>query len=70
MHRRPVASASIAAVGYDADHHVLEVEFHHGGVFQYLSVPKKVYWQFASAPSLGSYLNHEIKGRYEVREVD
>ncbi|RLK59561.1 MULTISPECIES: KTSC domain-containing protein [Actinokineospora] len=70
MERRPVASTSIAAIGYDADRRVLEVEFHNGGVYQYLDVPKKVYWQFASSPSLGAFLNHEIKDRYSMREVD
>ncbi|PPK70366.1 KTSC domain-containing protein [Actinokineospora auranticolor] len=70
MHRKPVASSSVAAVGYDPDRLILEVEFHHGGVYQYLDIPKRVYWQFMSAPSLGAFLNQEIKGRYRVLGVE
>ncbi|WP_285506800.1 KTSC domain-containing protein [Actinokineospora sp. NBRC 105648] len=65
-----MTSESIAAVGYDADRRVLEVEFHNGRVYQYLDVPKKIYWQFASAKSLGTFLNQEIRDRYDFRAVD
>ncbi|SDD31338.1 KTSC domain-containing protein [Actinokineospora iranica] len=69
MDRMPVSSSTVASVGYDATRRILEVEFRNGGVYQYLDVPKKVYWQFVSAKSPGTYLNGEIKDAYDTRKV-
>src|SRR5690606_14829070 len=33
--RIPVVSSNIAPIGYDAEKKVLEIEFHHGAVYQY-----------------------------------
>ncbi len=69
MDRRPVTSDVIASIGYDATRRVLEVEFRGGGVYQYLDVPKKLYWRFASAESPGTFLNQEIKDDFEARKL-
>lgn len=34
MQRQPISSSNLKTVGYDADTQVLEIEFHHGGVYQ------------------------------------
>ncbi|MGQ0840730.1 KTSC domain-containing protein [Actinokineospora sp.] len=62
-------SASIASVGYDGMTGTLEVEFRNGGVYQYIDVPKRLYWRLMSADSLGAFLNLEIKDRHETRKV-
>ena len=69
MDRLPVSSSVIASIGYDATRRTLEVEFRNGGVYHYLDVPKKVYWQFVSAKSQGAYLNREIKDHYDSHKV-
>src|SRR5690606_38788946 len=33
--RIPVTSSNIASVGYDKEEHILEIEFHHGTIYQY-----------------------------------
>ena len=44
--RIPVASSNIASVGYDKEAHILEKEFHHGAIYQYVDMPEKVYEEF------------------------
>jgi KTSC domain len=39
MHREPVVSISIAAVGYDPERRLLEVEYKNGKIVQYGGVP-------------------------------
>lgn len=63
--RIPVASSNIAAVGYDKEACILEIEFHHGAIYQYVNVPEKVYEELMSSPSQGAYFMNEIKGRFE-----
>jgi hypothetical protein len=62
--RTPVSSSSIASVGYDAVTRILEVEFAHGHVYRYRDVPAAVARAFLSAPSLGAYLNANIRDVY------
>jgi predicted transcriptional regulator len=63
--RIPVESSTIAAVGYDKEAHILEIEFHHGAIYQYANVPEKVFDELMSSPSQGAYFLNEIKGRFE-----
>lgn len=64
MERQPVTSSSLAAVGYDSELEILEVQFRHGGIYQYLNVPAFMHERLMTADSLGRFLNFEIKGRY------
>lgn len=43
MKRQSVESSNLASIGYDAENEILEVEFKHGGVYQYFDVPENVY---------------------------
>ncbi len=63
--RIPVESFNIAAVGYDKEAHILEIEFHHGAIYQFANVPEKVFEELMSSPSQGAYFLNEIKGRFE-----
>ncbi|WP_448616046.1 KTSC domain-containing protein [Modestobacter sp. URMC 112] len=69
MRRARVQSSTIRAVGYDLEHSVLEVEFHGGGVYDYLDVPPEEALAFLEADSLGRHLNARIKPRYAYRPV-
>ena len=67
--RTPVTSSNLASVGYDAVNKILEIEFHHGAIYQYFDVPKKVYEGLMSAPAQGSYFAHNIKDGYKYVKI-
>lgn len=69
MDREPVTSSNLRSVGYDPDSQILEIEFHHGGIYQYSGVPVSVYQGLMSAPSLGQYHHKYIKDSYPYRKV-
>lgn len=69
MIRQPVTSSNLRTVGYDLSQQILEVEFHHGGVYQYFGVPVSVYHGLVGAASKGRYLHAFVKGAYFYRKV-
>lgn len=66
--RIPVASSNIAAVGYDKEAQILEIEFHHGAIYQYVDVPEKVYEELMSSPSQGAYFMNELKDKFKYQK--
>ena len=66
--RIPVASSNIAAVGYDKEERILEIEFHHGAIYQYVNVPEKVYEELMSSPSQGAYFMNELKDKFKYQK--
>lgn len=69
MDKRPVASSSVRAIGYDTPTQTLEVEFWSGRMYQYYNVPDNMYEQFMQAPSKGRFLNYYIKYQYPYLQV-
>lgn len=61
MKRVSVQSSNISSLGYDPAASTLEIEFHHGGVYQYYGVPSQVHEGLMKAESKGSYFHHNIK---------
>jgi len=61
MNRTPVSSSNLKSVGYDAANSTLEVEFLHGGIYQYSGVPAARYSGLMGAPSKGEYFDANIK---------
>jgi hypothetical protein len=68
--REPVASSTIASVGYDEDREVLEVEFMSGAVYRYLGVSEDAFDRFLAAPSKGTYFNRHIRDAYPWEQVE
>ncbi|MDO9633902.1 MAG: KTSC domain-containing protein, partial [Paludibacter sp.] len=66
--RTPVASSTIASVGYDAEKQILEIEFQHGAIYQYLDVPNEVYNGLMNAGSIASYFMNEIKTKFKYQQ--
>ncbi len=64
MQRQPVDSTSLVSVGYEEPTRTLEVEFHNGGVYQYLGVPPFTHRGLLQAESMGAFLNKCIKPYY------
>jgi hypothetical protein len=70
MNRAPVSSSNLKSVGYDEASSTLEVEFLHGGIYQYSGVPETRYSSLMSAPSKGEYFDANIKkAGYSYRKV-
>lgn len=69
MKRQSVESSNIASIGYDAENEILEIEFNHGGVYQYIDVPENVYEELMNADSHGRYFVHNIKDDYEFQKM-
>lgn len=57
----PVDSSTIAAIGHDANHNVMTVQFKSGAVYEYQNVDAKVYGVILNAPSVGKAFDAEVK---------
>ena len=69
MDLRPVSSSNIDQVGYDPSTETMQVVFQNGSVYEYRGVPQGEYDAFISAPSLGSYLNRNIRNNYAYEKI-
>lgn len=69
MERQTVSSSNLASIGYDANKEILEVEFNHGGVYQYFDVPSAIYKELMGAPSHGVYFSANIRNDYEFEKL-
>jgi len=63
-----VASTNVEAIGYDAETQELHVQFTSGHTYIYSPVEEWVFEELRAAPSKGSFINRELKGRYEYRQ--
>jgi hypothetical protein len=59
-----VKSATLAAVGYDAERSILQLKFRSNKVYSYLGVPGWVHEALLAAPSKGKYFNSAIRGHF------
>ncbi|MFN6566263.1 KTSC domain-containing protein [Dendronalium sp. ChiSLP03b] len=66
----PVSSTMAAAVGYDRDECILQVEFQNGAIYQYSGVEPETWEDLHATDSIGKFFNDEIKGRYECDRID
>ena len=70
MERIRIKSSDLRSVAYDESAQILEIEFHHGGIYQYFSVPKKIYEDLVkSVSSHGQFHTRYIKNRYRREKV-
>ena len=70
MNRTPVSSSNLKSIGYDLASNTLEVEFLHGGIYQYFNVPKARFDGLMSASSHGEYFDANIKkGGYDFEKI-
>lgn len=69
MKRQAVESSNLASVGYDTENKILEVEFKHGGVYQYFDVPKEEYEALMNADSHGKHFVANIRNDYDYNQI-
>lgn len=64
MKRTKVKSSNVKSVGHDGKS-TLEIEFAHGGVYQYPGVSLSKYNRLLAADSIGEHLNRHIIPRHK-----
>jgi hypothetical protein len=64
MNIMTVESTTLAAVGYDDAHEILQLEFRSGAIYRYQGVPAPLYEALLVTPSKGKYFNRAIRGNY------
>ena len=70
MKRERVESSNLASIGYDANQEILEIEFNHGGIYQFSHVPESIYKGLINASSKGQYFDRKIKkAGYSFMEI-
>jgi len=69
MKRIAVDSSSVTQIGYDPATWELEVAFRSGRTYRYQQVPVAAYRLLLQAPSIGRFVNEQIKPRFEASEV-
>ena len=69
MERTPVTSSNLRSIGYESETSTLEIEFNHGGVYQYLGVPEEVFDSLMQAGSHEIYFNENIKNSYGTNKL-
>lgn len=65
----PFTSSNVAAIRYDEDQLLLEIEFLNGGRYHYYEVPPQIAQAFDQAGSKGEFLAASIKGHYRYSRV-
>lgn len=65
----PFTSSNIAAIRYDEDQMLLEVEFLNGSRYHYFEVPPQIAQALDQAGSKGGFLAASIKGHYRYSRV-
>lgn len=56
-----VSSSTISSIAYDEASNTLGVRFHNGAEYHYFGVPQDVFESMRSAPSVGRFLDQNIK---------
>jgi hypothetical protein len=64
-----VKSATLGAVGYDAERSILQLKFRSSAVYSYFGVPSSVHEALLAAPSKGRYFNTAIRRRFPHSRV-
>jgi hypothetical protein len=70
LRRHHVKSTAVRTMGYDADEWVLQLEYTNGKVYNYFRVPPGEFELLEDAPSIGDYVNRQIKPFYEYEELE
>ncbi len=71
MERVSVQSSNLVSVGYEVETLTLEIEFHHGGVYQYFGVPAEIHDGLINAGSKGTFFHQYIKkGGYPYSKIN
>lgn len=65
-----VSSSNVDQIGYDEEQQLLYVRFLSGSLYLYKGVGIMEFEGLRDAPSVGSYLNRNIKGVYPYERIE
>jgi KTSC domain len=69
MRRIPLESSTLASALHLPESRELELEFHSGEIYRYLSVPPQAYYELLAVPSKGGYYNSHIRNRFDFQKL-
>ncbi|MEK0448884.1 MAG: hypothetical protein RL088_1152 [Verrucomicrobiota bacterium] len=69
IERVPVDSSNLKSVGFDEKSRVLEIQFHHGGIYRYHDVPAETHAALMKAESKGRYFQTNIRNKFRFEKV-
>lgn len=58
-------SDAIVRFGYEEKNQTLFVAFKKAGIYKYYDVPKQVFEDMKAAPSKGTFVAQELRGKYQ-----
>lgn len=64
IHRKPVDSSFISAIGHDPETDTLHVEMNNGNVYTYPGVSPEEHESLVNAPSVGAHFSKHIRPVY------
>lgn len=67
--RQPVESSVLAAVGYDAQKRLLEIEFRSGAIYRYFEVQEEIHRRLLAAESKGHFFGANIRDKFRSERV-
>ena len=59
-----LSSSAVERARYDEESRTLDIWYSGGDRYSYLDVPREAYDALLAAPSIGAFVNREIKPRY------
>jgi lysyl-tRNA synthetase class 2 len=59
----------LKSVGFDQKARVLEIQFHHGGIYRYHDVPAETHAALMKAESKGKYFQANIRNKFRFERV-
>ena len=65
----PVKSSQLSYIGFDDENNKLYVTFNNNKTYEYSDVPYRVWKEFKSSTSVGSYFSKNIKNKYIYKEI-
>jgi hypothetical protein len=69
VQRQRLFSRSLRSAAYDIQTATLEIEFSHGGIYQYFDVPPGLVDAFLASHSKGNFFNERIRDAYASSEL-
>jgi hypothetical protein len=63
-------SSSVRRIAYSKETQTLEVEFLTGAIYRYSGFPESMWLEITNAPSVGSFIHAQVKGKYPYVRVE
>lgn len=62
-------SSNVERIGYDKERQKFYVDFNKTGTYEYSGFPEEKWNDALNAPSIGKFINEEVRGKYEFEKT-